>query len=75
MHFVGIKCETCSKLANTNDAIDNLPRGWIALVQYCGFKLFSSASNEALHFCSWKCLYVWTRERESSEVVEQESAK
>lgn len=70
MHFVGIKCETCSKLANTQDPIDNLPKGWIALVQYVGFKLFSTARNEAFHFCSWQCLYSWTRARESSENAE-----
>ena len=74
MHFVGIKCETCSKLANTDDPIDNLPYGWIALVQKAEF--FSFGCHKDLRFCSWKCLYSWIRERESAEnAVEQGSAE
>jgi hypothetical protein len=66
MHFVGIKCEVCSELANTSDPIDNLPPRWIAIVQYVSFKLFTNARKEALHFCSMKCLCAWTREQEQT---------
>lgn len=71
MHFVGIKCETCSALANTSDAIDNLPQGWIALVQRVKIIIFSTARQEALHFCSMACLCAWTREQEVKLVVEE----
>jgi hypothetical protein len=71
MHFVGIKCETCSEITNCNDPIDNLPKGWIALVQYCGFKLFSSARNESLHFCSIQHLYDWTDKQRVQPVAEE----
>lgn len=67
MHFVGIKCEICNALANTNDAVDNLPRGWIALVQHVKIIIFSTARQEALHFCSMRCLCSWTRGQEENE--------
>lgn len=63
------KCEICSNLANTNDPIDNLPPGWIALVQKAPFLSF--VSRKDLHFCSWQCLYTWTREQEARSVVEE----
>lgn len=63
MHFVGIKCEVCGDLANCKDAIDDLPREWIALVQRARFGIFGTARQEALHFCSMECLCSWTREQ------------
>jgi len=71
MHFVGIKCEVCSKLANTNDPIDNLPQGWIALVQRAFF-IFSSKYHKDLHFCSFECLYSWTDKQREQAIPENE---
>jgi hypothetical protein len=64
MHFIGIKCETCNKLANTKDSIDDLPNGWIALVQRAT-NFFSTSRQEALHFCSMACLRAWVREQDA----------
>lgn len=61
MHFVGIKCEVCSDLANTRDPIDDLPSGWLALVKRA--PLFHPGRHQDLHFCSLECLCSWTREQ------------
>lgn len=65
MHFNGIKCEVCNNIANTNDPIDNLPCGWIALVQRA--PILSFVRHRDMHFCSFGCLYSWTRTKEEAE--------
>lgn len=62
MHFVGIKCEVCSDLANCKDSINDLPKGWTALVRR-EFTLSIYSRIETLHFCSLECLCSWTREQ------------
>lgn len=62
MHFVGIKCEICNKLENTRNDIDNLPEGWLALVQRAPW--FSTARHTSLHFCSFECLRSWINKKE-----------
>jgi hypothetical protein len=71
MHFVGIKCEMCIKLANTNDPIDDLPYGWIALVQKAPILSFSRRKD--LHFCSFACLYTWTDRKREQVALENEA--
>jgi hypothetical protein len=66
MHFVGIKCEVCNALTNCKDSIDDLPKGWIALVQRAHSLYFRSNSKEALHFCCMKCLCAWVGEQEQA---------
>ncbi len=67
MHFTGIKCEVCSKLANTKDPIEDLPQGWLALVRRRIAFIFGSTSQEALHFCCFKCLHSWLERKGTEE--------
>lgn len=63
MYFNGIKCEVCNALANAKDDIDDLPQGWMALVERAPFLLLSAGRHKSLHFCSMECLCSWTREQ------------
>jgi hypothetical protein len=67
MHYIGVKCDICSNIANAEDSIEDVPRGWLAVVPHYSCGLFTNARKEALHFCSFKCLQTWTEKQIAKE--------